>query len=112
MKKIIVGLLFLNVSIIAADELTFGFSLGYENIDYGLTMTGSDSGVSSADITSEGSIVAGDMSYTALAYILDARYGNHSFSIKNSDGDASNLMPETGFPYSGWTRTDDNERSV
>jgi len=113
MKKFLISLLLLNVSVIAtaADELTFGFSLGYENIDYGLTMTGSDSGVSSADITSEGTVVAGDMSYTALAYTLDARYGKHSFSIKNSDGDASNLMPESGFPYSGWTRTDDNERS-
>lgn len=96
---------------INADNWSFGASIGMEKIDYGITMTSTDSGVSSADIVAPGKAAEGDMSYTAPALTLDARYGKHSFAFKTSDGDSDDLFPTAGFPYDGWSRTDDADRS-
>ena len=67
----------------AAEELKWGVSLGYEKIDYGVTLENTDPGTSSSDIVLANTVKKGSMSYGALALGFDMKYGNHSFSVKN-----------------------------
>ena len=94
-----------------AEELKWGVSLGYENIDYGLTLENIDAGTSSSGIISGNTVVEGSMSYGALAFSVDMKYGIHSFSVKSATGDSEDLMPANDFPYSGWSHTDSNDRT-
>jgi len=94
-----------------AEELKWGVSLGYEKIDYGVTLENTDPGTSSSDIVLANTIKEGSMSYGALALGVDMRYGNHSFSVKSANGDSDDLMPSTDFPNTGWSHTDTNDRS-
>ncbi|MFL2723107.1 MAG: hypothetical protein ACJ0FJ_05150 [Gammaproteobacteria bacterium] len=94
-----------------AEEVKWGVSLGYEKIDYGVTLENTDPGTSSSDIVLANTIQEGSMSYGALALGVDMKYGNHSFSVKSANGDSDDLMPTTGFPNAGWSHTDTNDRS-
>jgi hypothetical protein len=94
-----------------AEELKWGVSVGYENIDYGVTLENTDSGTSSSDIVQPNTIAEGSMSYGAFALAIDMKYGKHSFSVKNSNGDSDDLMPSNDYPYSGWSHSDTNDRS-
>lgn len=94
-----------------AEELKWGVSLGYEKIDYGITLENTDPGTSSSDIVLANTINEGSMSYGALALGVDMKYGNHSFSVKSANGDSDDLMPSTDFPFTGWSHTDTNDRS-
>ena len=95
----------------AAEELKWGVSLGYEKIDYGITLENTDPGTSSSDIVLGNTVKEGSMSYGALALGFDMKYGNHSFSVKSANGDSDDLMPGTDFPFTGWSHTDTNDRS-
>tara|TARA_B100001109_G_scaffold124431_1_gene101305 strand:+ start:1259 stop:2248 length:990 start_codon:yes stop_codon:yes gene_type:complete len=95
----------------AAEELKWGVSLGYEKIDYGVTLENTDPGTSSSDIVLANTVKKGSMSYGALALGFDMKYGNHSFSVKSANGDSDDLMPGTDFPFTGWSHTDTNDRS-
>jgi hypothetical protein len=95
----------------AEDELKFGVSLGYENIDYGVTLENTDAGTSSSDIVLPNTVKEGSMSYGALALGFDMKYGNHNFSVKSANGDSDDLMPGTDYPNTGWSHTDTNDRS-
>ena len=95
----------------AAEELKWGVSLGYEKIDYGVTLENTDPGTSSSDIVLANTVKKGTMSYGALALGFDMKYGNHSFSVKSANGDSDDLMPGTDFPFTGWSHTDTNDRS-
>ena len=95
----------------AAEELKWGVSLGYEKIDYGVTLENTDPGTSSSDIVLANTVKKGTMSYGALALGFDMKYGNHSFSVKSANGDSDDLMPSTDFPFTGWSHTDTNDRS-
>ena len=110
-KNHILVALFSVSSILSANEVKWGVSLGYENIDYGLTLENQDPGLSSSGFTGDNAIVEGSMSYGALALGFDVRVGKHSLSIKNSNGDADDLMPSSDYPTSGWSHTDTNDRS-
>ena len=53
MKKInllLVPVFFVSLGLSAADEIKWGMSIGYEKIDYGITLENTDSGTSSSDI--------------------------------------------------------------
>ena len=76
--------LIFSVSSFAADEIKWGMSIGYEKIDYGITLENTDSGTSSSDIVAPNTISEGTMSYGALAIGIDMRAGNHSFLSKVS----------------------------
>ena len=95
----------------AAEELKWGVSLGYEKIDYGVTLENTDPGTSSSDIVLANTVKKGSMSYGALALGFDMKYGNHSFSVKSANGDSDDLMPGTDYPFTGWSHTDTNDRS-
>jgi len=95
----------------AEDEFTWGMSIGYEKIDYGITLENTDAGTSSSDIVAPNTISEGSMSYGAVAIALDMRFGNHSFSVKSANGDSDDFMPSDGFPFAGWKNVDSNERS-
>ena len=95
----------------AEDELKFGLSLGYEKIDYGITLENTDPGTSSSDIVLPNTTQEGTMSYGALALGFDLKYGKHSMSVKSANGDSEDLMPITGYPNTGWSHTDTNDRS-
>jgi hypothetical protein len=94
-----------------AEEVKWGVSLGYEKIDYGVTLENTDPGTSSSDIVLANTVKEGSMSYGALALGVDMKYGNHSFSVKSANGDSDDLMPSTDFPFTGWSHTDTNDRS-
>ncbi len=94
-----------------AEELKWGVSLGYEKIDYGVTLENTDPGTSSSDIVLANTVKEGSMSYGALALGVDMKYGNHSFSVKSANGDSDDLMPSVDFPNTGWSHTDTNDRS-
>ena len=94
-----------------AEELKWGVSLGYEKIDYGVTLENTDAGTSSSDIVLANTVKEGSMSYGALALGVDMKYGNHSFSVKSANGDSDDLMPSTDYPFTGWSHTDTNDRS-
>ena len=114
MKKInilLAPIVFLSMSLYAADEIKWGMSIGYEKIDYGITLENTDPGTSSSDIAAPNTISEGTMSYGALAIALDLRSGNHSFSVKSANGDSDDLMPSNDFPFNGWSNADSNERS-
>lgn len=96
---------------IAAEELKWGASLGYEKIDYGITLENTDPGTSSSDIVLPNTVAKGTMSYGALALGIDMKYGKHSFSVKSASGDSDDLMPGSDFPLTGWSHTDTNDRS-
>lgn len=110
-KNYLLIALFSVSSIVTANEVKWGVSLGYENIDYGLTLENQDPGLSSSGFTGDNSIVEGSMSYGALALGFDVRVGKHSLSIKNSNGEADDLMPGADYPTAGWSHTDTNDRS-
>ena len=114
MKKInilLMPIIFVSLSISAADEIKWGMSIGYEKIDYGITLENTDSGTSSSDIVAPNTISEGTMSYGAVALGIDMRAGNHSFSVKSANGDSDDLMPSDDFPFTGWKNVDSNERS-
>jgi len=110
-KNYLLIALFSVSSIVTANEVKWGVSLGYENIDYGLTLENQDPGLSSSGFTGDNAIVEGSMSYGALALGFDVRVGKHSLSIKNSNGEADDLMPGADYPTAGWSHTDTNDRS-
>ena len=110
-KNYLLIALFSVSSIVTANEVKWGVSLGYENIDYGLTLENQDPGLSSSGFTGDNAIVEGSMSYGALALGFDVRVGKHSLSIKNSNGEADDLMPSADYPTAGWSHTDTNDRS-
>ena len=109
-KNYLLIALFSVSSIVTANEVKWGVSLGYENIDYGLTLENQDPGLSSSGYTGDNATVIGAMDYGALALGFDVRVGKHSLSIKNSNGEADDLMPSSDYPTSGWSHTDTNER--
>lgn len=114
MKKInilLMPIIFVSLNISAADEIKWGMSIGYEKIDYGITLENTDSGTSSSDIVAPNTISEGTMSYGAVALGIDMRAGNHSFSVKSANGDSDDLMPSDDFPFTGWKNVDSNERS-
>lgn len=96
---------------LAAEEIKWGVSVGYEKIDYGVTLENTDPGTSSSDIVLANTVKEGSMSYGAVALGFDMKYGVHSFSVKSANGDSDDLMPSTDFPFTGWSHTDTNDRS-
>jgi hypothetical protein len=94
-----------------AEELKWGVSVGYENIDYGVTLENTDAGTSSSDIALPNTVSKGTMSYGTLALGIDMKYGKHSFSVKSASGDSDDLMPGSDYPFTGWSHTDTNDRS-
>jgi len=103
--------LIFTISSFAADEIKWGISVGYESINYGITLENTDPGTSSSDIAAPNTISKGDMSYGAVAIAFDVRAGKHSFSLKSANGDSDDLMPSDDFPFPGWKNVDTNERS-
>ena len=67
---------------LAAEELKWGASLGYEKIDYGITLENTDAGTSSSDIALPNTVSKGTMSYGALALGIDRSTGSIVFLLK------------------------------